>query len=47
MPSSPDKCLVQDAFLWPVLEIKPGGASNMADNATTREKISRWNSFTY
>jgi hypothetical protein len=38
MLSSPDKCLVQDAFLWPVVEIKPGDASNVADNATTREK---------
>jgi hypothetical protein len=47
MPSSPDKCLVQDAFLRPVFEIKSGDASNVADNATTREKISRWNSFTY
>ncbi len=38
MPSSPDKCLVQDAFLWPVLEIKPGDASNVADKTATREK---------
>ena len=41
MPSSPDKCLVQDAFLQPVLEIKPGNARNMADKMKNARKKSR------
>lgn len=46
MPS-PDKCLVQDAFLWPAMEIKSEGASNVANNCNNARKILRWNRFIY
>jgi hypothetical protein len=37
MGLSPDKCLVQDTFLWPVLEIKSEDDSGMVKNIQQRE----------